>query len=247
MATNYSQNMGPSEWIPLQTVGDTPQEQQPRAYHSHSFYQGPPPNEQNGVRYPEMSGFQVRTPGQYQTEPLLGRNGPEGSELQLLEKKYEGFYHYSIVNIVLMVLTVLVGLFQVFAVIAYPRHKDDMVCTHIHHKHEDQVICQEDPNDFFTDKESERFFLSLFVLFIVVVKIIMVAVYYAGKYAYDLKSAVAYKIMLVMYTVFLVLNAFSFSLLGVITFGYLAFCAWKMKETLERIEVIKSSQMIRVP
>lgn len=240
MTTNQSQHMGPSEWIPLQTVGssnDRPEEQTRQP--SHSFYQSPTPDQSNPVRYPEMGGFQMRHPQQIQSEPLLG----QGNELQLLEKKYQGFYHYSIVNIAMIVITILVGLFEVFVVIAHPRHKDDMICKQIHNRHQDQVVCMEDPNDFFTDRETERFFIMLFVLFIIIVKTVQVAVYYAGKYAYDLKSVGAYKILLIIYGVFLVLSVFSLSLFSIIIFGYLTYCAYKMKETLERIEAIRFPQM----
>lgn len=246
MSSKNPQGQPRSVWEPLQSMNHQAVsiDQQAPQQRSQSIYQEETPYQSNPVRYPELE-MNIRGPQQANAEPLLvGGNLEDNEQYQSLEKTYRSFYHFYIVNLALFVVTILIAVVQVIAVIAFSSSSDELMCSHIYADGHDQVKCVESDDDFFTDDDSKRFFVSLFVMFIIVIKGILAGIYFAGKYVYDLKTVQGYKIMLVVYAVLFILNLFSWSLISMIIFAYLGFCAYKLKEVLENIEEIKNKRRL---
>lgn len=183
----------------------------------------------NAVAYSAYSPIQNIQPNQ----PERRASVPQEQQ-QVLQKQYESFVHYNYVNIAMIAITAISGLIEIFMVIALS--DDDEVCEHIHSKEHKIRECKKDPEDFFTDEKTRNYFMGLFVVYIIVAKIVLGVIYFAGKYAYGQKNDKIFKVLLITYGVLILLSLLGGSFFGVIIFAYLAFCAWKIREILQKFD-----------
>lgn len=254
------QNQGQNAWIPLEPLNNG------GSYNSQVRNQNMSQPLLNPQQHPGVLGSQDNN---YNARPNMQpfdtgfAQDSNPSAYRNLEMEYEKFNHFSVVNVLLGVLSIIMTLGTIFFTIFmsfddYNYNGQDNRDNHGGYGNRGHVE-QNNQTKNGTDSDSTQYdyyhdggeygddfrrFESqakAAICFIAIVSCILNCVlYYYGKYAYDNKKLNYFKVLFVIYCVLFAFAFISTSLINGIAFGYLGFCAYKLRLILEQMENIQN-------
>mmetsp|Transcript_59832 Transcript_59832/g.69273 ORF Transcript_59832/g.69273 Transcript_59832/m.69273 type:complete len:295 (+) Transcript_59832:3-887(+) len=186
------------------------------------------PGLQSGQYQPNYVSAGYQSPG-----------APINPRLSQLEIAYQSFKHYPVANLIFIGIAIIQLFYDVISTVALESHV--FLCDYVNFSAQSRQGCRMGDVKYALSKALQTILIAVYILIIVGQKLVACGIFFMGKKSYDEKNAKWFRLLMIICGMLSVAHILKLALYEIAIFGYLAFCAWRLRGLSEEYNAVKAS------